>query len=147
MRYCASMLLNGLQNCKRSKLEIQKKASFWAFNFDRQWFCSPVSHKSKQYLIPVSMEKSHNFLNGVVFSQACSSTFKVWYLHSKYPDLRSAYLVGVCRLLFLTLQPKLLSLLHKFLATSAFLCLTTWTRDWRSTENLPKCTQRQLLLL
>ena len=36
---------------------------------------------------------SSKILNGIVYSQECSSTFKVYYLHFKYPCLCSMYVV------------------------------------------------------
>ena len=73
MRCCASLWLKGLQNCKRSNLEVRKKMKklakntiilgnrgstpnfdskfFWISNVDLQQFCSPLSLTNTQYLI------------------------------------------------------------------------------------------------
>ena len=60
---------------------------FHTSNFDLWQFCHSLHLMDVLYLI----WKSSQFLNGIVPSQERSSTFKVWYLRSKYPHLNSAF--------------------------------------------------------
>ena len=91
------------QNCKTAKSQSLNQSSFSpfflrTFNFDLLQFYSLLSHMDSQYLI----WNSSKFFNGTVSSQEHNSTFKIWYLHSKYIQLCGANFVGVCRLLLST---------------------------------------------
>ena len=44
------------------------------------------------------------FLNGILSSQECRRTFKASYFHSRYPHLHSAYVVGVCSVLTMSVK-------------------------------------------
>ena len=64
---------------------------FQTSNFELLQFCNPLSHKYAQYLI----WKSLQFLHGIASVESANShTFMVFYIHSKYPQLCSAYYVG-----------------------------------------------------
>ena len=63
-------------------------------------FCSPLRHSNAQYFI----WKSLQFFNGMVSSQEHSSSFKLWFLHSKCPHLCNVYLVGMCKWMSMTVS-------------------------------------------
>ena len=106
MRYWTTLLLQGLQNYQRSKLEIWKKIwNFWTIwalcyacagmlirfssffrtsNFDLWQFCSPLSYNYSIMVYSITIGS----LEWCPFSsQQRSSTFKVWYAFSNTPNL------------------------------------------------------------